>query len=128
MKKKRFGGIRFSTIFCVLFLIAIGGYMLYSNIALNEVSNELLEAKEDLTRLEGEATSLQVSINAKAQMDEVERIATEELGMVKIENYQIQTINLDTEDSVEIIKDEKSDSGWWDGVVAEFNILLEYLN
>ena len=61
-------------------------------------------------------------------MDEIERIATEELGMVKIENYQIQTINLLTDDTVEIIKDEPNGNSWWDGVVAEFNIVLEYLS
>ena len=70
---------------------------------------------------------MQVSIESKNQMDEIERIATEELGMIKIENYQIQTINLLTDDTVEIIKDEPKDSSWWDGIVAEFNILLEYL-
>ncbi|MBR4086452.1 MAG: cell division protein FtsL, partial [Clostridia bacterium] len=104
------------------------GYLLYSHIALNEVSSELLAAKQELTKLEGEAGNLQVSIDSKNSMGEIERIATEELGMVKIENYQIQTINLLTDDTVEIIKDEPTNDSWWDGVVAEFNILLEYLS
>lgn len=128
MKKLNFRNIRWSVVLIAMVFIAIGGYLLYSHIALNEVSSDLLAAKRELTKLEGEAGTLQVSIEHKNSMDEIERIATEELGMVKIENYQIQTINLLTDDTVEIIKDEPKNDSWWDGVVAEFNILLEYLS
>lgn len=128
MRKLNIRGIRWSAVLCIALFLAIGGYLLYSHIALNEVSSDLLAAKADLTKLEGETGALQVSIESKNSMDEIERIATEELGMVKIENYQIQTINLLTDDTVEIIKDEPKGNSWWDGVVAEFNIILEYLS
>ncbi len=128
MKKMNLSNVRWSVVLIAAVFIAIGGYLLYSHIALNEVSSELLAAKQELTKLEGEAGNLQVSIDSKNSMGEIERIATEELGMVKIENYQIQTINLLTDDTVEIIKDEPTNDSWWDGVVAEFNILLEYLS
>ncbi len=128
MKKMNLRNVRWSVVLIAAVFIAIGGYLLYSHIALNEVSSELLAAKQELTKLEGEAGNLQVSIDSKNSMGEIERIATEELGMVKIENYQIQTINLLTDDTVEIIKDEPTNDSWWDGVVAEFNILLEYLS
>lgn len=128
MRKFNIRGIRWSAVLCLVLFMAVGGYLLYSHIALNEVSSDLLAAKSDLTKLEGETGALQVSIESKNSMDEIERIATEELGMVKIENYQIQTINLLTDDTVEIIKDEPTGDSWWDGVVAEFNIILEYLS
>ena len=121
-------GIRFSAVLCIVLFLMMGGYLLYSHIALNEVSSDLLAAKKELSSLEGEAGALQVSIDRKNSMDEIERIATEELGMSKIENYQIQTINLLTDDTVEIIKDEPKNDSWWDGVVQEFNILVEYLS
>ncbi|MBQ7936703.1 MAG: hypothetical protein IJ333_10230 [Clostridia bacterium] len=128
MKKLHIAGARWSAILCIALFLAMGGYLLYSHIALNEVSSDLLAAKKELTGLEGQAGALQVSIDSKNSMDEIERIATEELGMIKIENYQIQTINLLTDDTVEIIKDEPKNDSWWDGVVAEFNILVEYLS
>ena len=128
MKKLNFKSVRWSLVLTIAFFAILGGYLLYSHIALNEVSNDLLAAKQELTKLEGEAGNLQVSIDTKNSMGEIERVATEELGMVKIENYQIQTINLLTDDTVEIIKDEPTNDSWWDGVVAEFNILWEYLN
>jgi cell division protein FtsL len=128
MRKLNIRSIRWSVVLVTALFLMIGGYLLYSHIALNEVSSNLLAAKANLTKLEGEAGTLQVSIDSKNSMDEIERIATEELGMTKIENYQIQTINLLTDDTVEIIKDEPTDSSWWDGVVAEFNIILEYLS
>ncbi len=128
MKKFNIHGIRWSVLLCIAAVLIVGGYLLYSHIALNNVSDQLIRAKNELTALEGEAGALQVSIDTKNQMGEIERIATEELGMVKIENYQIQTINLLTDDTIEIVKDEPKNNSWWDGVVAEFNILLEYLN
>ena len=128
MKKFHMPGIRFSAVLCIALFLVMGGYLLYSHIALNEVSSDLLAAKRELSSLEGEAGALQVSIDRKNSMDEIERIATEELGMIKIENYQIQTINLLTDDTVEIIKDEPANDSWWDGVVQEFNILVEYLS
>lgn len=128
MRKFNIRNIRWSVVLITALVLIIGGYLLYSHITLNEVSSDLLAARSELTKLEGEAGSLQVSIESKNSMDEIERIATEELGMVKIENYQIQTINLLTDDTVEIIKDEPANDSWWDGVVAEFNILLEYLS
>ncbi len=128
MKKFNIHGIRWGTVLCLAAILIVGGYLLYSHIALNNISDQLLKAKNELTALEGEAGAMQVSIDAKNQIGEIERIATEELGMVKIENYQIQTINLLTDDTIEIVKDEPKSNSWWDGVVAEFNILLEYLN
>lgn len=128
MKKINLRGIRWSVVLCIAFFLVVGGYMLYSHIALNEISNDLLAAKADLNKLEGEAGALQVSIDSKNSLDEIDRIATEELGMVKIENYQIQSINLLTDDTVEIVKDTPTNDSWWDGVVAEFNILWEYLS
>jgi cell division protein FtsL len=120
--------VRWSVVLIVAFFAIVGGYLLYSHIALNEVSNDLLAAKQELSKLEGEAGNLQVSIESKSSMEEVDRIATNELGMVKVENYQIKTINLITEDTVEIVKDDTAENTFWDGIVAEFNILWEYLN
>lgn len=128
MRKLKISGYRWTATLCIALFLLMGGYLLYSHIALNEVSDELLAAKKELTALEGQAGALQVSIDSKNSMDEIERIATEELGMIKIENYQIQTINLLTDDTVEIIKDQPANDSWWDGVVQEFNILVEYLS
>ena len=129
MKKSSiFKNIRWSVVLIVAFFAVVGGYLLYSHIALNEVSNDLLVAKQELSKLEGEAGNLQVSIESKSSMEEVDRIATQELGMVKVESYQIQTVNLITEDTVEIVKEEPGESTLWDGIVAEFNILWEYLS
>lgn len=128
MRRKFHIPFRLPVVLCIALFLSIGGYLLYSHIQLNEVSNDLLAAKSQLSELENTAATLQVSIESRNQMNEIERIATEELGMVKIENYQIQTINLLTDDTVEIVKDEPRGNSWWDGIVAEFNILLEYLS
>ena len=128
MKKLNLRGMRWGVILCVLAFVLLSGYLLYSYITLNEVNSELLAAQKELTRLEGEEGSLQVALESKTPMEEVERIATEELGMVKLEGYQVQVINLQTDDEVKIVQDESQSSSWLDGVVEQFNILWEYLS
>lgn len=128
MKKLNLRGMRWSVILCVLAFVLLSGYLLYSYITLNEVNSELLAAQKELTRLEGEEGALQVALESKTPMEEVERIATEELGMVKLEGYQVQVINLQTDDEVKIVQDESQSGSWLDGVVEQFNILWEYLS
>lgn len=128
MKKLNLRGMRWSVILCVLAFVLLSGYLLYSYITLNEVNSELLAAQKELTCLEGEEGALQVALESKTPMEEVERIATEELGMVKLEGYQVQVINLQTDDEVKIVQDESQSGSWLDGVVEQFNILWEYLS
>ena len=53
MKKLHIAGVRWSAVLCIALFLAMGGYLLYSHIGLNEVSSDLLAAKKELSGLEG---------------------------------------------------------------------------
>lgn len=106
----------------VLAAVVINGY-----VSLNELSREASSKKKELETVTSENSVLCVAIDRKNSLGNIEQMATEQLGMVKLESYQIHTVNLAQEDSVEIVAEEES-RGFFDGVVANFNILVEYLN
>lgn len=112
-----------ATAVCVI----LACFVLNGYISLNELTLEAGNKKEELEQLESSNSVLALQINRKNSLGNIEQIATEQLGMVKLESYQIHTVNLAVDDSIEVVKPE-DDKGFFDGLVASFNILVEYLN
>ncbi len=111
-----------------LFVVAMCICLISCYISLNEISAEVNSAKKTLTKLEGETDVLSVQVERKNDIDEIEKIATEQLGMQKLESYQVETVNLIEGDSVSLPAGGDKQNSFFDGVVASFNILLEYLS
>lgn len=111
-----------------LLVIAMCICLIGCYISLNEVSAQVNSAKKALTKLEGETDVLSVQVERKNDIDEIEKVATEQLGMQKLESYQVETVNLIEGDSVSLPQGGDGQNSFFDGVVASFNILLEYLN
>ena len=112
-----------ATVACVI-LVA---FVLNGYISLNELTLQASKKTKELETLSSENAVLSVQIDRKNSLGNIEQLATEQLGMVKLESFQIHTVNLAGDDSIEVISEEK-DNSVFDGVVANFNILLEYLN
>ena len=113
---------------CASFVcILLAAVVLNGYISLNELSREVTSKKKELETLESENSVLCLAIDRKNSLGNIEEIATEQLGMLKLESYQIHTVNLAKDDSVEVVTEEKT-RGFFDGIVASFNILVEYLN
>ena len=123
-KKKYFSPFTMcASIACaILAVFVLNGY-----ISLNELSLQASKKSKELETLSSENSVLALQIDRKNSLGNIEQIATEQLGMVKLESFQIHTVNLAGSDSVEILTEEK-DNNIFDGIVANFNILLEYLN
>ena len=123
-KKKYFSPFTLCTsIACVI----LAAFVMNGYISLNELTLQASKKKKELETLNSENSVLALQIDRKNSLGNIEQIATEQLGMVKLESFQIHTVNLAGDDSVEIITEE-NDNSLFDGVVASFNILLEYLN
>lgn len=130
MKKSNVKKIKYLSPYTTIVAIAcvlLSVFLLFGNISLNELTLESGRNENTIKTLDSENEVLALKIEEKNSLDNIEEIATEQLGMVKLESYQIHTVNLAGDDSVEIIAEEKKD-GFFDGIVASFNILLEYLN
>ena len=115
------------TVIASIICIALAIFILGGYISLNELTLEEGRKEKELSTLNSQNEVLSVKIENKNSFGNIEQIATEQLGMVKLESHQIHTVNLAGDDSVEIITEEKK-NGFFDGVVASFNIILEYLN
>lgn len=98
-----------------------------SQITLNEKTINNKNMEKELELIVDENEMLAAKIESKNSIANVEEIAVGQLGMVKLQEYQIHYVNLAEDDSVEIA-DESEKGSIFDGIVASFNILLEYLN
>ncbi len=115
------------TVFATLIVVILISFVLYGNISLNELTIENSNKQKELAAVIDANEILRLEIERKNSLGNIEQIATEQLGMVKLQDYQIHTVNLESDDSVEIVtSDDKNNI--FDGIVASFNILLEYLN
>lgn len=115
------------TVISAVVIILLAAFSLISNITLNEATIENNKKTKEYQKLVSEGEVLELEIERKYSLGSIEQIATEQLGMVKLQPYQIHTVNLAVTDSVELA-DEAKDDTIIDGFVQSFNILLEYLN
>lgn len=115
------------TVFATVIVVILVSFVLYGNISLNELTIENSNSQKELASVIDSNEILRLEIERKNSLGNIEQIATEQLGMVKLQDYQIHTVNLESDDSVEIVTTDDKNT-IIDGIVASFNILLEYLN
>ena len=95
-------------IFIVLLTIS------YRNSQINENFSQVQKLKKELSALQKENEQLKVNIENSVNMSNIEKVAKEELGMVKLTNKQTVYISLPKKDYVEsasekvVIQEEKS--------------------
>ena len=126
-KKAKKGYFSPFTVFATVVVVFLTAFILYGNISLNELTIENSNKQKELAAVIDSNEILRLEIDRKNSLGNIEQIATEQLGMVKLQDYQIHTVNLESDDSVEIVSSQDK-NGFIDGIVASFNILLEYLN
>lgn len=86
--------------FTILFAIS------YRNSQINESFSQLKEAEEQLSLIQKENEQLEVSIEQSLNLNELEKIAREQLGMQKATSSQTKYISLPKEDHVEGMAEE----------------------
>ena len=121
-KKNRYLGL----ILILLVMFGLMGYKIYCDATYNELTNELSELNGQYGDLINEEKRLNIKLSEKADLSNVEDIATNQLGMSKIEQYQIEYVSLDTEDRAVVI--DNSDSGVFTELFRNFSVILEYLS
>ena len=115
------------TVLLSLVCVVLVAVTITSQITLNEKTIDNKNTEKELAQIIDENETLCAKIDSKNSIANVEEIAVGELGMIKLQEYQIHYVNLAQDDSVEIA-DESDGRSFFDGIVASFNILLEYLN
>lgn len=94
-----------------LTLVVMGVFMLlltisYRNSQINEKFNQVQTLKKELSSLEKENEQLKVSIQNSLNLNTIEKLAKEKLGMQKLANKQTVYVTLPKKDYVEPASEE----------------------
>ncbi len=110
-----------------LTLVVIGIFTLlltisYRNSQINEKFSEAQSLKRELSSIEKENEQTKVAIENSLNLNTIEKLAKEKLGMQKLTNKQTLYINLPKKDYVESASEEvviEKDKNWFDKLVSK---------
>lgn len=110
-----------------LTLIVIGIFVLlltisYRNSQINEKFNQVQNLKRELSSLQKENEQLKVSIENSLNLNTIEKLAKEKLGMQKLTNKQTIYIDLPKKDYVEPAYEEvviEKEKNWFEKLVSK---------
>ncbi len=113
----------------IMMLVVVGvlaSVLIYNRVLIIEANEEIRQANNQMTILESEGTRLDMELEGKTSLKNIEDYATQNLGMQKMEKQQVQYVSLSEEEKVVLSKDMVKPnifqriSGW-------FQNLMEYL-
>ncbi len=106
----------------ILLLVGLVCYQIYCNAQYNELTTQVNNRKSEYEDLVNEQIQLNVQIDAMADLNNIEVIAAE-MGMSKIQQHQIEYVNLGSEDHAEVI----AVNDGFGGLFRNFSMIWEYL-
>jgi len=110
-------------ILCVVMLLSVlGNYA-----RLTELSMEASSYLKELEKLKEEEARLLVDIDKKTTLKDIEVMATEVFGMIKIQDYQREYIDMKRNDKAEIMELSPFDN-FMEKVSSAFSGIKEYLD
>lgn len=90
-----------------LILFASLGAVLFGEAQKNQLSRDIGKLNSQLSTAQSEGTRLEMQLNSIVSIDKIEEYATEKLGMVKMQKYQVQYVDLSQQEQQ---TDEKNNS------------------
>ena len=101
-QKKEHMKLTFAVVSIFVTLLAIS----YRNSQINEKFNQLQTLKRELSTMQKENEQLEVSIQNSVNLNTIEKLAKEKLGMQKLTNKQTMYVTLPKKDYVESASEE----------------------
>ncbi|MBR4949416.1 MAG: hypothetical protein IKZ25_01440 [Clostridia bacterium] len=129
-KKKQNSFTTFDVLLCILAVIMMLGLVI-SSVQLSDVSKEIRICKNQIEELQSDEKKLEVEMEKKLNLRNIEEIAKNELGLSKIEKSQIHYLSIVSDDKIQLSNNDNSEStvgNALSSLVRSFNILLEYLS
>ncbi len=117
--------LNFLTIFLVAGIVVLLLLTVNCGIAQNEKNAELRTLNAEYSEVSNQGTKLQIEIDRRSDFFSVEQYASEELGMHKLENYQIQYIKYDLSGSSELLNKEE-DEDFFGQVTKAFSAIGDF--
>lgn len=79
---------------------------IYSRVKLDEINREISSVEKKIELAQSDAVKLNNELNAIVSINNVEEYATNQLGMTKIQDYQVYYIDMSTDDRVAVVNGE----------------------
>lgn len=117
-QKKNQIKLTFTVIGIFIILLTIS----YRNSQINEKFNQVQSLKRELSSLQKENEQLEVSIQNSVNLNTIEKLAKEKLGMQKLTNKQTVYVTLPKKDYVESISEEvviEEEKNWWEQLIEK---------
>ena len=95
-------------IMCCLAITVSLMYIITLYIHIDDFSSEISDLKADISSYKDQITSLELRLENKYDLDEIERIAVEEYGMVRADQLPKKYVSLAGDDVIEITTPDKS--------------------
>ncbi len=108
----------------VSFVAVIAFSLLYSKVQISDYTSMISETKNDIELAERENVRLRSQLDSMYTIDNVEHIASQELGLQKTQSSQISYVTLNTEEMTEVAED---DGNIFVSIQKWFNSILDYL-
>lgn len=117
-QKKNQIKLTFAVIGIFIILLTIS----YRNSQINEKFNQVQSLKRELSSLQKENEQLEVSIQNSVNLNTIEKLAKEKLGMQKLTNKQTVYVTLPKKDYVESASEEvviEEEKNWWEQLIEK---------
>ena len=108
----------------VAFVALIAFSLLYSKIQISDYTADISNAKVEIEQMERENIRLHSLLDSMYTLDNVEQIASQELGLQKTQSSQITYITLNTEEMTEVAEEN---TNIFISIKNWFSDILEYL-
>ncbi len=115
-------------IFSCVLVVVVFMYMLSLNVTVEEYSKSISELQTDITRLKEEATQLEVQLESRYDLDEIERIATEQYGMVSADSLSRQYVSVSEGADVMVVQPGEEENGFHTLVTGLVSAIREMLS
>ena len=106
------------------FAVILAFSVLYSKVQISEYTTKISDAKSEIELAERENVRLNAQLDSMYTLDNVEKIASQDLGLQKTQSSQITFITLNTEEMTEVAE---SDDNIFVSIQNWFNSILDYL-
>lgn len=109
--------------FVSIFVMMSVGSIMVGNIKITKLNDQVASEQKILDTAQSDEVSLNAKLEARMSMTKVDDYATNKLGLVKVQPYQIEYVHLTDKDKVVVNTDNSGVTGFFKKV---FNSVLEY--
>lgn len=99
-KRARARAIKIIAVAALLF--AIFSFQIYGKLKMDELDQQIADINQQISVVESDNSRRNMELSANVSLERVDEYARNELGMVKISDYQVNYVKLAGEDEVEV--------------------------